>query len=448
MFERSSLEFLQNWKNKSDRKPLILRGARQVGKTSLVRMFSKSFSTYIELNLERTEDALIFEKGMTFSQIVESIFYSRNLRQTQQSVLIFIDEIQNSPEAVRLLRFFYEDRPDLFVIAAGSMLESMIDKTISFPVGRVEYLAIRPCSFIEFLSATGEEESIRLIREHSLSPYVHDRLTTLFNRYTLIGGMPEVVAEYAQHKDLTRLNGIYNNLLTSYMDDVEKYAANGSVVRVLRHLIGTAFPFACSRIRFEGFGSSKYKSREVGEGFRILEKAMLLQLIYPVESTLLPLLPNLKKAPKLYLLDVGLVNYFSRISMEVFESKDITDVYRGKIAEQIVGQELLTTETSVLEKLYFWTKEEKTAQAEVDYVIHREGFLVPVEVKSGSTGRLRSLHQFIDQSPLKLAVRIWNQPMKIETAQTLKKTSFTLINIPYYQVRNIPEIVKSVMNTL
>lgn len=443
MFKRSSIEYLHKWKDRSDRKPLILRGARQVGKTSLVRMFSKSFSTYIELNLERREDAGIFERGMTFSQIVESIFFRINLRQTEQSVLIFIDEVQNSPEAVRILRFFYEERPDLYVIAAGSMLESMIGKTISFPVGRVEYLAIRPCSFIEFLSATAEEESIRLIREQNIPPYVHDHLTALFNRYTLIGGMPEVVAEYAQNMDLVALNRIYESLLTSYMDDVEKYAGNLSIERVLRHLISTAFPFASSRIRFEGFGASHYKSREVGEGFRILEKVWLMNLIYPVESTSLPLLPNLKKAPKLHLLDVGLVNYFARISMEVFESKDIVDVYRGKVAEQIVGQELLTNETSVLAKLYFWTKEERTAQAEVDYIFQVDNYLVPVEVKSGSTGRLRSLHQFIDQSPLKLAVRVWNKPLKVETTMTLNKTSFTLINIPYYLVWNLRGILQS-----
>jgi len=366
MFSRKVLGSLQDWKARQDRKPLILRGARQVGKTSLVRMFSKSFSHYIELNLEKPEDMNIFEKRMPFPRTIEGIFYSRDLPQSNQPTLIFIDEIQNSPEAVKSLRYFHEERPDLFVIAAGSMLESLIDKKISFPVGRVEYLAVHPCSFPEFLAATGEETSLELLREINVPDYAHERILGLFNRYALIGGMPAILNNYVKYSDISRLSLLYDSLLTSYLDDVEKYATTNAMERVLRHLIGTSFPYSCTRIKFEGFGNSKYKSREVGEGFRILEKTMLLQLNYPVESTLLPLVPNLRKSPKLNLLDVGLVNYISGVTKEVFDSNDITDVYRGKIAEQVVGQDLFSGETSVMAKLFFWPKEEGPSQAEVD----------------------------------------------------------------------------------
>ena len=203
MFYRQNLKNLLDWKEKPDRKPLVLRGARQTGKTTLVKMLSESYDQYIYLNLDKPEDRKIFNVSRSFQEIVSAIYFLKGKTRRNKNTLIFIDEIQNSPEAVKYLRYFYEDVPEIHVIAAGSLLESLIDRHISFPVGRVEYLAVRPCSFSEFLSAMGENASLEIMRQFPVPGYAHDQLLRSFNLYTLIGGMPGVIQQYLDHRDLT-----------------------------------------------------------------------------------------------------------------------------------------------------------------------------------------------------------------------------------------------------
>ena len=205
MFYRQAITKLNEWATRNDRKPLILRGAMQVDKTTVVELFSKNFEQYIYLNLEKINEQKLFEKYNSTAELISSIFFYKNKTQKKGRTLLFIDEIQNSPKAVSQLRYFYEDPKDLYVIAAGSLLETLIDKTISFPVGRVEYLLIRPCSFLEFLTATGEEQSVNLINTIPFPDYGHDKLLTFFRKYALIGGMPEVIKKYSETKDIRTL---------------------------------------------------------------------------------------------------------------------------------------------------------------------------------------------------------------------------------------------------
>jgi predicted AAA+ superfamily ATPase len=442
MFSRDTLEKLKQWKEKPDRKPLVLRGARQVGKTTLVTMFSGFFDQYIYLNLEKSEDLKIFDPARSFQDVVTAIFFLKGKTRQQVKTLIFIDEIQNSAEAVKWLRFFYEETPDLHVIAAGSILETLLDNRISFPVGRVEYLAVKPCSFSEFLSALGEINSLEIIQQFPVPDFAHEQLRKLFNLYTLIGGMPGVIQHYAEHRDLTMLTPVYDSLLVSYLDDVEKYARNNTLLQVIRHVTGNAFQHFGTRITFERFGNSNYRSREVGEAFRTLEKAMLLQLIYPAEYPRLPLYQNFRKSPRLQMLDTGLVNYFSGIQKEVFEAPDITAIYRGRIAEHVVGQELMAGETSVLSKLHFWTREQRNSQAEIDYLFVFEGQLIPIEVKSGGSGKLKSMQLFMDQVQHKTAIRFWSAKSSIETVFSMEKKRYSLINLPLYLAGNLTDILK------
>lgn len=366
-----------------------------------------------------------------------TLFLYANKKRNNGKTLIFIDEIQNSPNAVKLLRYFYEEAADLFVVAAGSLLETLIDKKISFPVGRVEYLAMRPCSFKEFLIACKEEESLSLIESSDIPEYAHDKLSSLFHQYVIIGGMPEIVNQYAQTKDITSLNDIYDGLIISYLDDVEKYASNESMVQYVRHIINTAFYEAGSRVTFEKFGNSPYRSREMKEAFLTLQKTMLLNLVYPTNSTALPIQPNLKLKPRLHLLDTGLVNFFSGIQVKLLQNKNINDVYKGKIAEHITGQELLTLDYSIQSKLNFWTREKASSSAEIDYLHVFGEKIIPVEIKSGAIGRLRSLHQFIDQSNNDIAIRFWSGKKSIEQAKTLSGKAFTLLNLPFYMISRI-----------
>lgn len=442
MFYRDAIKNLKEWSARQNRKPLILRGARQVGKTTLVDIFSKEFNQYLYINLDKQEEKELFENSNSFDHLLTAIFLYKNKVRNVKKTLIFIDEIQNSPKAVTFLRYFYEEAKDLFVIAAGSLLESLIDKTISFPVGRVEYLLVRPCSFKEFLIATGDTEAEKTLGQIPFPEYAHEILTKKFRKYILIGGMPEIVETYIQSNDILKLSVVYDSLLSSYLDDVEKYAPNPNMINITRHIIQNVFFAASERTKFQNFGRSEYRSREVGESFRMLEKTMLLQLMYPITSEKMPAMPNLNKSPKIQLLDTGLVNYFVGIQKEVFGSKDISDVYEGRISEHIVGQELLANETSPLFKLQFWTREKKETNAEVDFVLILDGMIIPIEVKSGASGRLRSLHQFIDRSPHPYAVRIYSGNLSVDKESTIAGTKYLLLNLPFYLLGNLKNYLR------
>lgn len=437
MFNRDLLKWLKSWKQEDKRKPLILRGARQVGKTSLVHLFGKEYEQYLYLNFELPKDVAAFKELDELSDILQSLFLRKKLQFDNPNTLIFIDEIQEYPPAIALLRYFYEEYPDLHVIAAGSLLENVFDLDISFPVGRVDYLPVRPLSFKEFLQVTGDDLLRLEISKIPLSKAAEQPLLEKFHTYTLIGGMPEIVASYAAKKDITQLQPIYDSILVPYLDDIAKYAKNESQANVLRHIIKIGLQQAGQRISFENFGKSSYKSREVGDAFRLLEKSYFARLVYPVTETQLPVIPSLAKSPRLQMLDTGLVNYFSGIQASLLKFNDLNDAYRGRITEHIVYQELLTLTTSVFDILHFWVREKKTSSAEVDFVLPHKGALIPIEIKSGAKGKLRSLHQFIDKAPLKFGVRLYAGPITVEQTKTIAGTPFLLLNLPYYLISEI-----------
>ncbi len=441
MFYRNDIAKLRNWAKEKNRKPLILRGARQVGKTTLVELFSKDFDQYIYLNLEKANERNIFDGTFDIPKLLDAIFFLKDAKKDGGKTLLFIDEIQNSPNAVATLRYFYEEAKHLYVIAAGSLLETLIDKSISFPVGRVSYMPVRPCNFNEFLIATKEEKSLELINSGEVPDYAHDKLTELFKTYTIIGGMPEILQEYSETRDMSKLGDIYDRLIVSYQDDVEKYAHSKTSINILRHIIDNAFRYAGSRIKFARFGKSDYRSREVSEAFKTLEKTMLLQLVYPITSTKLPLEPKTGFAPKLLMVDTGLVNYSAGLQKQLVFSKRIDEVYSGKIAEHITGQELLSLTTSVRSKLNFWVPKKTTSQAEVDFIFPWKDIIIPIEVKSGSSGRLRSLHRFIDEAPHDIAIRVYAGKYNVENSKTGNGKKFRLINVPFYLVEQIENIL-------
>ena len=448
MFYRRIILSLRKWAESQHRKPLVLRGARQVGKTTIVEEFAKEFDVFLHLNLERKSDKKVFESNDSPSDVLTAIYLLKNKERKQGRTLLFIDEIQTSPQAVILLRYFYEEIPDLFVIAAGSLLETLIDKHISFPVGRVEYLALRPCSFSEFLGAIGEEQIKDKLLSVELPDAIHERVMKLFNEYVLVGGMPEVVARYAEDRDIVALQKVYDTLLNGYRDDVEKYASNKTETNVLRHILKNGWRYAGQRIKFECFGESNYKSREVGEAFRTLEKAMILELVYPTVSTASPLSPDLKKSPKLLWLDTGIVNYVAKNQLELFGIQDISEHWKGKIAEHIVGQELLVINELVSAQRNFWVREARNSQAELDFVIQTDTKLLPIEVKSGHNSKIKSMHLFMEQAKGNLAIRFWNNPFTSDIVKLPSGKTYTLLNIPFYYAECLENIVKENSNLL
>jgi uncharacterized protein len=438
MFKRKIIQELEKWREKKGRKPLVLRGARQVGKTTLVNQFGQQFGQYIYLNLELAADKKPFEEFTNLQTLIESLFFLKNKSLAQKKeTLVFIDEIQEVPAALNILRYFFEEEPNIAVIAAGSMLESLFDKDISFPVGRVEYKVVRPVSFPEFLGALDETAALEQLQKIPNDNFSHEKLMQLFHTYALIGGMPEIVRHYAENKDLAALGSIYDSLINAYLDDVEKYATSNAQILHIRHVIRSSFLFAGKRIKFEGFGNSSYKSREMGEALRILEKALLLQLVYPNIAAQLPLQPDIKKSPRLQILDTGMLNYFVGIQKEILGTKNLNEIYQGTMIEHLVGQELLATNFEALTSLHFWVREKKTSMAEMDFVFVHASQLMPIEVKSGETGHLKSLHQFMDLSPQNLAIRFYAGERSLTTVETPAGKKFQLLNLPYYLVSQI-----------
>jgi len=432
MFKRNILENLSEWSKKENRKPLVLRGSRQVGKTSIVNMFAQNFDTYLCLNLEEKRAKALFDTDKSTNDLLTAIYLFCNKPRLQNRTLLFIDEIQNSPAAVARLRYFYEEMPEIYVIAAGSLLESLIGKHISFPVGRVEYLAVHPCGFDEFLCALGETELAKAVQNCAVPDLLHSKTMDLFNTFTLIGGMPEIVAHYAKHKDLISLNSIFETLLAGYKDDVEKYARNELMRHIIRYILEEGWLFAAQRITLSSFAGSSYKSREMGEAFRTLEKTMLLELVYPTTNTILPITSDLKRSPKLIWLDTGIVNYVANIQKEIFGAKDILDVWRGDIAEQIVAQELIVNNYNVSTKRKYWVRNKKGSDAEMDFIIQKENQIIPIEVKSGHNAKLKSLQIFMEKSPTENAVRIWSQPFSVDKITLPNHKIYKLYNVPFY----------------
>jgi hypothetical protein len=435
---RTIYKELDKWKKSSSRKPLILRGARQVGKSYIAKIFSNTYKQKILLNLEKPEDFDLFEKYQ-IEELIDYLF-SKNKFKKESECYLFIDEIQESTKALHMLRFFYEEHPYLHIIAAGSLLEFALDKIDSFPVGRVEQLAVYPVSFEEYLH-TVNPDIINYFEEIPCSKVGHDLIMPLFHQYIILGGMPEVLKTYLMTKDLVVTEKIYANLWQGYKDDSEKYSKNQTERKVIRHILNYGH-LEQDRIKYEGFANSNYKSREVSEAFQALEMAKIIQLINPVTSTLYPPIPNQKRSPRLQYIDTGILNYLLGIQADLIGIKDLSDFMRGKIVQHIVSQELIASKKQFNYKPFFWVREQLSANAEVDIIISFKNKIYPVEIKSGIKGRLRSLMQFMDESTIDTAIRLSANYYLKEGAKTLKGKEYTLLNIPYFHASKLEKYLE------
>ena len=443
MFKRQIEENLNAWKRSMGRKPLIIRGARQVGKTTIIEQFAKTFKYQILLNLEKPGDASLFNHHKDVKVIIETLFLSRNIPISGLSeTLLFIDEIQESPDAIQLLRYFYEEFPDLHVISAGSLLEFAMKKVKSFPVGRVEFLYLHPLNFSEYLEAVGHQIAFEQLNKIPYDPFAHSTLLNLFNQYTITGGMPEVVAGYIKNKSITELPPIYESIVETYRNDVEKYAQNETERKVIKHIITIAHLYIDQRIKFQNFGQSNYRSREVGEAFRNLDNAKVIQLLYPTTDVEIPAKPDLRKSPRLQFLDTGLINHALGIQGEMLSLNDLSHAWKGAIIPHLINQELLSLNIHGYKKPLFWVREKKQSSAEVDLAIQFRDKVIPIEVKSGSEGTLKSLHQFVEATDHPYAVRIYAGEFSVSKAKTPGGKPYLLMSLPYYVGTKIYEYLE------
>ena len=299
-------------------------------------------------------------------------------------------------------------------------------------------MLLHPFDFDEFLWASGKSNIVDELDKIPAKMHYHEILLKLFNEYVIVGGMPEVVKVYIESDTYTELNEVYQEIWQTYKDDIEKYGRNNTEKKVLRHIVETA-AHEKDRITMAGFRNSNYRSREVGEALRSLDKSRLIQLVYPTISLQAPQEIDFTRKPRLQFLDTGLLNSVLGVQSQLIGLHDLSDFCRGKIIQHAVFQQLQAQDTSVSGRLHFWVREKANSSSEVDLIYQHEQLLIPIEVKSGAHGRLRSLHQFMDRTNLSFAIRLLSNTLSIEEVTTATGKPFTLLNLPYYLATRIPQ---------
>jgi predicted AAA+ superfamily ATPase len=431
MYKRKIGAALSVWADSPYRKTLLLRGARQVGKTTAIRMFSESFDTYIELNLEEDGDRELFEKETDVERLYNYILLSKRIASPGKRVLLFIDEIQNSAKAIHSLRYFYEKKPDLYVVAAGSLLEMYLTKSrIGLAVGRIENLWMHPMDFDEFLEAAGQTALLNAMNEIPCPDYVTRVAREWFMQYALIGGMPEVVKVYLETRDIIQVRNLMKNLLITYSDDMIKYANTSEQAAIIRFVWEHVPLETGKQVSFNLFGGSSYKTHTIKSAMLLLEHSSLLKLVYPYTTCELPALPVKTKKPKLLILDTGLLNYMAGVQDEYFGITNLNSIYKGIAMEHLVGQLLTANISDSFLPLSFWVRDKRGSSAEIDFVLAWERQLIPIEVKAGSSGSLKSMMIYMRESNSDLAIRIYDGEYSLQeiTLDTGKK--FRLLNLP------------------
>jgi predicted AAA+ superfamily ATPase len=415
MIKRKIYKTLKLWKNDKVHKPILLRGARQVGKSYLIEQFGQSeFSNIITLNFERDPKYKSVFSSYDPVKIVEKIILVTAQEIKPGKTLLFLDEIQECPQAIVALRYFYEEMPDLHVIGAGSLLEFALQlKEYKVPVGRIQYLYLKPLSFREFLDAMEESVLAKYIMEigniKEIPDILHEKLLDLIRKYFILGGMPEVVNEYIESGDLIKCQNIQRSIIDTYEDDFGKYSLKSNIKNVKKvfqaaaSMIGQKFVYASV--------DNTVKSRELKEAVDLLETAGVLTRIKRSNGDGLPLEANVKENYfKLLFLDIGLLHNMNGIYGETMLQEDLASVFRGAVAEQFVGQELLVLQSPLTKaKLYYWAREAKNSSAEIDYLIAIKGKVIPIEVKSGKTNKMISLRLFMQQYQSSIGIKISQQ---------------------------------------
>ena len=403
--------FLMEWKNRKSRKPLLLRGARQVGKTHAVRQLGKTFKNFIEINLESNESARkIIEKDLDVERIILQLSELLQKKIEPGSTLLFFDEIQNVPKAIIALRYFYELMPELHVISAGSLLDFAIEQ-IGLPVGRVSTLYMYPLSFLEFLVALGHHEWAKTILKYNpstMSESLHEKLIGIVGIYIAVGGMPEAVNEWIKNKTSREVKIVHSDLIYTYEQDFGKYAKKHQI-KYLHLLFLKSIEQLANKFMFSRVG--EYQKRELAPALELLEKAGLLYKVIRSAGQGIPIgaqadLNNFK----IIFLDTGLSQALLKLDITSWFVDPLTTfVNKGEIVEAFVGQELLAYSDPInKETLFYWSKENRGSDAEVDYLIQLKELVIPIEVKSGASKRIKSMHIFLESHPKSThGIRFW-----------------------------------------
>lgn len=424
-------EYLNTWRIDSFRIPLIVRGARQVGKTFIIRQFGENyFSNYIEVNFDADPEYTLAFSTSKPEEIIAKLEVVFNQRIISGETLVFLDEIQECPAALKALRYFKESCPELHIIAAGSLLEFYLqEQQFSFPVGRIEFAYLGPMSFKEFLLALGENILISELQSASLnrplSDVAHIKALKLLKDYTVIGGMPAAIERYIKTKSYLEAKKDLLILSNGYQHDFLKYKIKNINVNLLKKIFTQAPRLVGQHFKYVSIDKDE-RSRDIKTVLHQLCWAGVIKQIFATNANGLPLASELKEHKfKILMLDVGLLQNLLSIDVEAILTQELTQINSGILAEQLVGQELLALQLPNEPNIYFWKKESRGATAEVDYLYQYNNKIIPIEVKSGITGRVMSLKKIMAEKQLSNGVVISSRPLKYEN---------NILYLPFYMI--------------
>lgn len=431
---RDKIEELKKWKNSKNRKPLIIRGARQVGKTWLMKEFGKKYFekvAYINFD-DNTRMEKLFEEDFDIERIIQGLKIEAGVNIEASNTLIILDEIQETPKALKALKYFCENASQYYIISAGSLLGVAIHEGTSFPVGKVDFLDLAPLSFFEFLQAIGEKELLGILKENNIdmTRVFHTKLKEQLKLYYYVGGMPEAVNSYVEEKDLKKVRKIQKRLLQAYEQDFSKHAPTSIVPRIRQLWNNIPTQLAKENKKFiYGLVRKGARAREYEVALSWLIDCGLIYQVNRVNNSKIPLSAYQDfSAFKLYLLDVGLLAAMANVDEKtLLEGNDIFEEFKGSLTEQYVLCQLKQcTELEV----FYWSAD--TGIAEIDFIVQIGKNNVPIEVKASENLQAKSLKSFIQKYDTKVNVR---------TAMTEYKKEDKLVNIPLYMIGNIEEIV-------
>ena len=451
--KREMIQYLEEWKNRKDRNPLILRGARQVGKTYIIEEFAKTdFKNCLKINLEEKPELkkLFFDNDV--KRILTELTILLNQDVSYGNTLFFIDEIQTCPEAIQSLRYFKENIPELHVICAGSLLDHTLNEMKSpMPVGRVEFLYMYPMNFKEFLVAINQEKLVSYIEGFNFtkpfSEVIHNQISQHLRFYFFIGGMPAVVKTYVENNKLSEIQRILNNILTSIQYDFAKYGTRKQQ-EYLQIVLKYCGRYPGRKIKYSNI-DREIRSTFLKESIKKLELSRIIHTVKHSNASKVPLTEYVKeRVYKTMFMDIGFVNQFNQIDLT--ELENLITANEGMLAEQFIAQELLTIHQAYLSpELFYWSREEKSSNAEVDFIFQHKNKIYPIEVKAGKTGTLKSIQVYLYEKKLKNGIRfnmdlpnIGSFETKINVPNKNAELSWTLLSLPLYMVSELRRIIE------
>ncbi|MDR0737623.1 MAG: AAA family ATPase [Prevotellaceae bacterium] len=412
-FKRNIDNALLQWNSDSRRKPLMLRGARQVGKTSAIRQLSKNFKHYVEINFENKDHAVakkVFAARSDPKAICSELSLLFNKPIVAGTTLLFLDEVQSCVDAIAALRYFYEQYPELHVVVAGSLLEFALEEIPSFGVGRIDSMFMYPLSFCEFLSANGYEMWVEQIDksnpENPVFEVLHNKILEQLKIFLIIGGMPEVVAEFVKTKDFLRCNKLLNSLLESFRNDFAKYKKRIPAMRI-NEVFNSVAVQAEGKFVYEHV-SQNLNNDQVKNSLELLLMAGLCYQVTHTSADGIPLGAGTNpKYRRVIPLDTGLYQRILNLNVStILHANDFEVINKGAVAEIFVGCELKKNASCYTNsELYCWVREKRNANAQVDYVIQQNERIIPIEVKSGTRGKMQSMFLFLEEKKLPFGVR-------------------------------------------